>query len=773
MGGVNMRQPTTRHYVTRRAASSIVVAVVFFASFANAPASTDASAPITVSIPVPGADPLVFKAVFLGIDGNRMFNSRHIRLGSREEGDSNYKTRLVDTLLAGGFVAERDGNLEWLYYLSETEVQRSQWRAFMIKEQGDGPNSAKGWRKRPSPVARASPLHDDREPQTGITIAEIHLFIEALNTWMLSQRRDRLPSYHGAIAFARLPTEAEWAFAARGGLATSAVRPQLFDARNPYGDAIRAHEWLGLNSGPGGHAQEVAKKKPNPLGLYDMLGNVQEYTINLFGPEYQQGRLGQYAIRGAKYNDSPANVSVANRTEAQPYYEDGTLPREAWIGFRLALGTAISASRAGPEEFDRAFAVYARENGLPHPGPTGESSPASQATQDAVRLLQEEREQLHRDNKRLSAELTALQLIASPGPAPSAVAHNVDALRKAERRIQEFQRERDALQATLRSSTDQRRRLDEALRTANERNAELQAGLSQAARLRERLSEREEELARLRARVAQVSKPSEYGSEDITHHSVDEEQLAELVVTLKSELEQSSSSNIELSSENDQLRDTISAARREISELTTKRDTLKSQVTELLEQNAALTQHLTALEKNMEIMVAEEAIRLLADKEEELERARQRIAIRDQEIVKNLGRVRYGERRLVEALLRQASANAYLGFRSLVQAEEILKLQPSPVRDKRYRDRHNEGQQMVLDYWRIVVEIAQDTDPALFDPMKREVEDWLRDKEESGDPGRQRRSLDMIARHVTMVRGGAALRPLNLVRSFTQQPEFR
>jgi hypothetical protein len=765
MGRGRMLQTATRHHVTRACALTIAAFVLLFASFV-ASASTDGSASITVSIPVPGADPLVFKSVFLGIDGSRMFNSRHIRLGSREEGDSNYKTRLVDTLLAGGFVAERDGTLEWLYYLSSTEVQKGQWRAFMIEEDGDSPDSAKGWRKRPRPVASASRMADDREPQTGITIAEIHLFIEALNTWMLSQRRNQLPSYRGAMAFARLPTEAEWEFAARGGLVTSKARPLLFDSRHPYGDAIAAHEWLGLNSGVGAHAQEVAKKEPNPLGLYDMLGNVQEYTINLFGPEYQQGRFGQYAIRGAKYNDTPANVSVASRTEAQPYFDDGTLPREDWIGFRLALGTAISASHGGPAEFDRAFAAYARENGLPHPGPTGESSPASQATQDAVRLLQEEREQLRRDNKRLSAELMALQLGASAGPAPSAQAHNVDALRTAERRIQELQRERDALQATLGSSTDQRRRLEAALRTANERNAEMEADTSQVATLRDRLSEREEELARLRDRVAQVATRSEYGSEDVTHHSVEEKQLGALVVSLKSELKQRSSSNIELSSMNDQLRDTIAGARREISHLTRERDALKSEVTELSGQNAAFR-------PDMEILNSEAATRLLADKEKELERARQRIAIKDQEIVKNLGRVRFGERRLVEALLRQASANAYLGFRSLVQAEEILKLRPSPVRDKRYLERHNEGQQMVRDYWRIVVEIAQDTDPALFDAVKREVEDWLADREESGDPGRQRRSLDMIARHVSMVRGGVTLRPPDLVRSFTQQPEFR
>ncbi len=65
----------------------------------------------------------------------------------------------------------------------------------------------------------------------------------------------------------RLPTEAEWEYAARGG------SPQAF-----YG-AISEIAWYGANSFEGPHP--VGKKQPNAFGLYDMLGNVSEWVLDL------------------------------------------------------------------------------------------------------------------------------------------------------------------------------------------------------------------------------------------------------------------------------------------------------------------------------------------------------------------------------------------------------------------------------------------------------------------------------------------------------------
>ncbi len=76
----------------------------------------------------------------------------------------------------------------------------------------------------------------------------------------------------------RLPSEAEWEYAARAG-----TSKEYYDSDEM--DALYGYAWFNANSGK--EVNTVGEKKPNHFGLYDMYGNVWEWTQDCWNPSYQ------------------------------------------------------------------------------------------------------------------------------------------------------------------------------------------------------------------------------------------------------------------------------------------------------------------------------------------------------------------------------------------------------------------------------------------------------------------------------------------------------
>jgi formylglycine-generating enzyme required for sulfatase activity len=192
------------------------------------------------------------------------------------------------------------------FYIGRFEVTQALWLAVTGSWPGTAPSSGYGL--------------GDNYPAYYVSWNDIQTFITALN-----QQTGK--NY-------RLPTEAEWEYAARGGAQSEGYR---YSGSNTLGDVA----WYSSNSGYRAHA--VGTKAGNELGIFDMSGNVWEWCSDWYSSSYYTSVAqtnpagpvnGSFRVRrGGSWGGNAAACRVSYRNSYTPGYRNYNL------GFRLACSS--------------------------------------------------------------------------------------------------------------------------------------------------------------------------------------------------------------------------------------------------------------------------------------------------------------------------------------------------------------------------------------------------------------------------------------------------
>lgn len=305
-----------------------------------------------IVLPMPCEGSMVFRRVEIPMSGP--LEDMPITLG-QDGGDWGVIEHSYPAFIAGSFTEAKKGKGRY-YLVAKYELTTLQYQALT------GATCPKPSRKLSIPA-------------TGLSWFDAVTFADKYNQWLRANTLDSLPKEDGNPGFLRLPTEVEWEFAARGGLKVNSA--EFRDLHYPMDD-VKNYEWFSGAQSSNGKVQLIGLLNPNPLGLYDMLGNVSEM---MFTPFYLNklnrlhGQAGGYVVRGGNILSGVAEIRSAARKEVN-YYDKAIPFTSKTTGMRLVLVAPTITSTDKVKQLEKSWETLGAANKLNNKNADGEKDTA-------------------------------------------------------------------------------------------------------------------------------------------------------------------------------------------------------------------------------------------------------------------------------------------------------------------------------------------------------------------------------------------------------------
>lgn len=257
------------------------------------------------------------------------------------------------------------------YFIGKYEVSNFQWDAVMNAQ---------------CPGLEQPLTTEHPRPKTDISWFEAIDFTRRYTEWLLKNSPDSLPKFsRGRSSYIRLPTEAEWEYAARGGqlVAESQMNHGEFFPLNGRPHTDYAVFTAAEDAKPPEKLARIGSKCSNPLGLFDTAGNATEMTLDPFRFSVGaglHGAAGGFVVKGGSYRKRKDEI-MPGRREEMPYFLDEGAFRATDLGFRVALSAIVTPLDREEHLEQQWWALADGQNKGDREGKTLDKNPISEINQ--------------------------------------------------------------------------------------------------------------------------------------------------------------------------------------------------------------------------------------------------------------------------------------------------------------------------------------------------------------------------------------------------------